>query len=219
MLANWDVIGLEWDNVVEHDEKIYRVDQGGTLDLRAQGDDKHNFFNWKNAHTGAEIEDLNSMTGGLLHLNIGVQASQAFADMSSGTMDKAAKKLYTLTNSKIKEVVEASGLETYQMPPMIETLQKRRDSIVGWLKVNHPTTFEALSSVDLKKAIDFLDLQKTTDSQLEQRKKKLHIWIPEVRRQEHTSSEEADGAKLNATVKQMRQDDFELFEKLTAEEI
>jgi hypothetical protein len=40
LLANWDVVGLNQDNVLWHDGEPIRVDQGGTLEYRAQGQTK-----------------------------------------------------------------------------------------------------------------------------------------------------------------------------------
>ena len=39
-LANWDVIGLEYDNIVESDDGFYRIDNGGAMTFRAQGGSK-----------------------------------------------------------------------------------------------------------------------------------------------------------------------------------
>lgn len=39
-LANWDVFGLNWDNIVRGKDGMYRIDNGGTLTFRAQGDAK-----------------------------------------------------------------------------------------------------------------------------------------------------------------------------------
>lgn len=47
-LANWDVIGIEQENIIASciDEKAYRVDNGGALSFRAQGSRKES-FNYK----------------------------------------------------------------------------------------------------------------------------------------------------------------------------
>jgi len=37
LLSNWDVIGVTADNIVGNDGKVYRVDNGGALEFRAQG--------------------------------------------------------------------------------------------------------------------------------------------------------------------------------------
>lgn len=39
-LANWDVVGLVYDNIVQSDDGFYRIDNGGSLIFRAQGGDK-----------------------------------------------------------------------------------------------------------------------------------------------------------------------------------
>lgn len=43
-LANWDVLGLEADNTLIYMDRAYRIDAGGALRMRAQGQAKGNAF-------------------------------------------------------------------------------------------------------------------------------------------------------------------------------
>lgn len=55
LFLNWDVIGGKFDNIIVKDGKCYRVDLGGALEFRAQGEKKENKWLVK------EVSELDSM--------------------------------------------------------------------------------------------------------------------------------------------------------------
>ena len=57
LLANWDVIGLEGDNILIKNGVPYRIDNGGALRFRAQGAPKGGAF-------GPEVSEIQRMRGG-----------------------------------------------------------------------------------------------------------------------------------------------------------
>jgi hypothetical protein len=57
LLANWDVIGLEGDNIIVKNGVAYRIDNGGSLRFRAQGGDK-------GAQFGPEVTEIQRMRSG-----------------------------------------------------------------------------------------------------------------------------------------------------------
>ncbi len=74
LLANWDVMGLNYDNVLVSanewglNPKFFRVDVGGSLDKRAQGGEKE---------FGSEVKELET----LLDPKLNPQASNTFLDV------------------------------------------------------------------------------------------------------------------------------------------
>ena len=205
MLSNWDVLGQNFDNIIESDGKFYRVDQGGALTLRAQGGEKHNFHSWQGDH----IEDLDSMQGSLLDKGIGEQASQAFSDMSDKTLLAAANKLFKLTDSTIKDHVETSGVHPKQMDEMTDTLIRRRNSIHRWMKKLHPSVLEQAAVPNT----DF-NLSKAVDPVLEKLKKASILWLTGFPREK----QKLYGAELEENIKKARKESREEFDALTGKD-
>lgn len=114
-LANWDVIGLVFDNVVKDENgNMYRIDNGGSLVFRAQGGDKE--------YSGSEIPELKNM------LNPNYNAGKVFEGLTDEEMKRQATHLVnTLRESDIDEILEKSGLPEDK----IVTLKK---SMVGRIK-------------------------------------------------------------------------------------
>jgi hypothetical protein len=201
LLANWDVVGQNFDNIVESDKKFYRVDQGGALNLRAQGKEKTDFHTWSSEYIG----ELDSMTSDAE----APQASQAFASMSEDTMLAAANKLYKLTDSKISELVDASGLPPKKMDAMADTLIRRRNSIHKWLKDKHPSVLE---KADVP-STDF-DLLKAINPALEKLKNAPSLWITGF----PVDTQEKDGQALEDSIKKVRQETQAEFDTLTGKD-
>lgn len=130
-LGNWDVVGLDADNIVNVGGKHYRIDPGGALIFRAQGHtkDPDDF--------GDEVKELKTM----LDPNINPQTSNVFRDISKETMQKGAIKLAHITDEQIDNVVKAG--KNFQggwgSEKLAETLKKRRDYILDKLDINKKT--------------------------------------------------------------------------------
>tara|TARA_R110002020_G_scaffold5979_1_gene24744 strand:- start:9196 stop:12225 length:3030 start_codon:yes stop_codon:yes gene_type:complete len=123
LLANYDVAGASYDNFVESNGKIYRVDSGGTFQHRAMSKElKPNYQNW----SGKYIDELSSM------MDTQYNSGKIFSTMTDDDIKRAANNLFKLTNSKIEGITEDSGFSDFDGA----TLKKRRDSIINWLVDN-----------------------------------------------------------------------------------
>lgn len=177
LLANWDVIGLDHDNVLwdknhnpkaEEDHPI-RLDQGGTLQFRAMGGRK-DFGN-----TPAEVW---SMTSG------GGQAKNTM-DVSPVDKRSQATKIYrTLTPSKIDDLVDQAPFEDEKMREEVREALKGRVHWMGQFgkgMINEKEdarepTFEEVLQDDVEKSFSLTDLANMRDlpKQKEKDPYKLH---------------------------------------------
>ena len=104
LLGNWDVIGMDFDNIiVEKSGKVWRIDNGGGLRRRAQGGMKTELeFNWEskddsgiwqsrkeNLVWNEYVDDLWSMR----NPNINSQTFEVFGDMDYFDLEKQIKKI------------------------------------------------------------------------------------------------------------------------------
>jgi hypothetical protein len=99
-LANWDVAGLGLDNMVIVDGQPYRIDAGGALLYRAQGNPKGNKF-------GNEVTELDSLT----NPSVNPQAAKVFGKVTPGEMADGAQRLAAISPQQIINAVEAQNLD------------------------------------------------------------------------------------------------------------
>ncbi len=112
-LANWDVIGLEYDNIVESDDGFYRIDNGGAMTFRARGGSKE--------FVQDDIPELHSM------LEHGT-AKQIFGGITESEIRVQAQALLNrLSPDDIEEIVTRSGLEGEQREKVLKGLLGRRE--------------------------------------------------------------------------------------------
>ena len=112
LLANWDVIGLEQDNILWTEVGTpVRIDQGGTFMFRAQGITKD---------YGPEVEELESMLGEK------GQARGRMAVTAELITRKAQETAATLTPGRIQALVSEAPFEDLEMKAEIETNLKAR---------------------------------------------------------------------------------------------
>jgi ADP-ribose pyrophosphatase YjhB (NUDIX family) len=96
-LANWDVVGLGYDNLlIDKDGAACRVDTGGALLYRAQGAKK------PFGDTVGEIESLRSP-------DMNAQADAVFGDMTDAQIAQSATMVTGLPDATIKELVHEFG--------------------------------------------------------------------------------------------------------------
>lgn len=96
-LANWDVVGMGYDNLLmDEDGFACRVDTGGALLYRAQGEKKP--FGDK----VAEIDSLRSP-------DVNAQSDAVFGDMTDAEIAKSATMVTGLPDGTIKELVHEFG--------------------------------------------------------------------------------------------------------------
>lgn len=98
-LANWDVVGLVYDNIVrDTDGKMNRIDNGGTMIFRAQGGSKD-----FSPNTIPELDTLR---------NPNYTAGQIFTDITNRDIQIQANELVSrLTDEKIELILANSGLK------------------------------------------------------------------------------------------------------------
>jgi hypothetical protein len=115
-LANWDVAGLSYDNIVTGaDGKPHRIDVGGAMLYRAQGSPKGDKF----GDTVPELESMRSPSN--------PQANAVFGSMTDDDIRESAKNLEDITPEMIDKVVKDSGLPS----SVADTLKKRREFILA----------------------------------------------------------------------------------------
>ena len=132
-LANWDVVGLQADNVVQGPgNKAYRIDVGGSVLFRAQG---------KGKEFPEKVAELDTMRNPAK----APQASQVFGGLTAAELKSSAQRVEAVTDEQIDAAVDGAGLpkkspeypasqfgaEANDLPKMLKSrLKKRRDHIV-----------------------------------------------------------------------------------------
>ena len=97
LLANWDVVGLEYDNIGCADKKCskaFRVDVGGALLYRALGQPKGKLF-----------DSIPTEHETLLNKNKNPQSALVFEELTPDILKKSASFLQKVNDSKVKELV------------------------------------------------------------------------------------------------------------------
>lgn len=116
-LANWDVVGLAYDNIVQSGDGFYRIDNGGSLIFRAQGGGK--------AYSPDSIPELKSM------LVPGRPAGEVFAGMTEEEIGRQARELVgKLSPEDIRAIVDESGLKGEDRDKILTGLLGRREYLV-----------------------------------------------------------------------------------------
>ncbi len=117
-LANWDVFGLGWDNIVKNVSTgaAHRIDTGGALNFRAQGAEK--------PFPKDSVLELTSLR------QPDKQGAGVWKDLGAKDERAQAKHLVDkMTNEKINEFVKAAGYEGSKADDMMVALAGRRDVI------------------------------------------------------------------------------------------
>lgn len=133
LLANWDVVGLEFDNVVTNKEgKPVRVDPGGALLFRAMGSPKGDAFD-KMASEWDTLRDSSTNS----------KSAKAFKDMTDEQLVESAKRVEYLTPGLIDAHVDASGFDDATKAKLKDTLKARRENIIQRAKAITPVEEQA----------------------------------------------------------------------------
>ncbi len=114
-LGNYDVIGLEYDNVLtDKDGNVTRIDAGGSLLFRAQGGTDKEF--------GPEATQVDSMRDPKENK----QASEIFGDMTDEQIAESVKKVQAVSEEKIDELVDAAFPDDSDTAEQLKTTLKAR---------------------------------------------------------------------------------------------
>lgn len=118
-LANWDVFGLEFDNICRTQEgRMVRLDNGGSLFFRAMGNPKPSFAE----EAVTEIDTMRNPA-------IAREAGHIFQNLTSSEIQAQVKKLAaTMTDGVIEEIVTSSGISNPQH--IAQILIKRRKRLL-----------------------------------------------------------------------------------------
>jgi SPP1 gp7 family putative phage head morphogenesis protein len=96
-MANWDVAGLNFDNVVLVQGRALRIDVGGSLRYRAVGGLKGQAF-------GSKVNEIESLRDGT-----NAQARQVFGGMSAADVERSVEKVLAVADEDIRAVVLRYG--------------------------------------------------------------------------------------------------------------
>ena len=119
-LANWDVAGLTFDNVIIDVFGLpVRVDPGGALMWRAQGEPKGKMF----GDTAGEIDTLRDE-------GMAPEASVIFGDMTDEQAKESAKLLLNITPERIDEIVDSIVTDFETAADLKLKLRNRRQGIL-----------------------------------------------------------------------------------------
>lgn len=134
LLANWDVAGLGYDNIItdEHGNPV-RVDPGGALLFRAQGQPKGDQF-------GNKVGEWESLRGQGPHSN--EQANTLFGKMTDQQLADSAKHVEALTPEKINSIVDTIGFDNKTSTELKDKLAARREDILAHAAKLSPTPAE-----------------------------------------------------------------------------
>lgn len=116
-LANWDVFGLDYDNVSEtEDGRMLRIDAGGTLFYRGMGQ-------WKQQFDSEEVNEIETMR----NPDVAREAGSVFQkQITNEDIQIQVRKIGDImTDEKISKIVNNSDISTAEK--VIEVLIKRRD--------------------------------------------------------------------------------------------
>lgn len=94
-LANWDVVGLGYDNMLVKGNKVLRLDTGGALKYRAQGSLKGDLWNY----SANEIKTLRDP-------NINPQSAAVFAHVTDADIKAGIAKIAAISDDQITAMVK-----------------------------------------------------------------------------------------------------------------
>lgn len=117
-LANWDVVGMGYDNLqVGSDGRAVRVDAGGSLQYRAQGAAKP---------FGHKVEEIKTMRDPKKN----PQAAAVFGALTAADMTASAKKVLSISDDQIHDLVMAHGPgDVSKKAELIDALIARKEDI------------------------------------------------------------------------------------------
>jgi SPP1 gp7 family putative phage head morphogenesis protein len=141
-LANWDVVGLSFDNMLIKQNRAIRIDTGGALLYRAQGGLKGNDF------TGVvnEIDDLRNA-------KINKQSAKIFKNITAKDLDAGVRKLELLDGATIDKLVAQYGPKSpIEKIKLSKLLNERRAYLIDRLKIEVADTIQLARAKELVEA-------------------------------------------------------------------
>jgi 8-oxo-dGTP pyrophosphatase MutT (NUDIX family) len=146
LVANWDVVGFEFDNLLRMPNgRIVVVDSGGAFRFRAQGAGKA---------FGRDPAEFDS----LLDSAVNRQSGSVFSPVVEGYTSKQPEKLIVwlrgLDDAAIRDVFDRSGVRDWES--MAEITAARRDALIKRLEryIERPKETDARVIVSIKEAVE-----------------------------------------------------------------
>lgn len=125
-LANWDVVGEDFDNIVSDAQgRPVRVDVGGSLLFRAMGAPKGDDF-------GPDVREWETLRDGTNPMTAAV-----FGAMTPEHLHAAAAQVLTLTTEQISHAVRSVGFDRRTGQGLAAQLLTRRASLAR--RIDNPT--------------------------------------------------------------------------------
>lgn len=119
LMGNWDVVGLEADNIlVDKKGKVWRIDNGGALNFRAQGAKK------TAAQWGKEVQELDTM----LDKRINQSAAEIFEGISE---EEILNQIEDLTKKKTELIAAVPKEQRQVIKDRIAYLEEYADKRSG----------------------------------------------------------------------------------------
>lgn len=121
-LANWDAVGLDFDNIaITEKGQAMRIDPGGALLYRAQGQPKGAAFNAK----ATEWDTLRDP-------KLNPQSAAIFGKMTAGELAESAAKLSLISDDTIKKMVNDYGPgDDIKKASLADTLIARKQAVMA----------------------------------------------------------------------------------------
>lgn len=117
-LANWDVAGLEYDNIVtDKNGDPVRVDPGGALLYRAMGSPKNTAFDDK-------VSEWDTLRNGT-----SPQSTALFGKMSRRKMAASADRVTAISDKDIDAAVDTVGFDKTTAVELKSILKKRKEAV------------------------------------------------------------------------------------------
>ena len=117
-LANWDVVGLSYDNLKLLGKKAVRIDPGGALRYRAQG-------GLKGAAFGNEVTELESLRSGMNQ-----QSQSVFQYVTEADIEDGVRRILLIDEEDMRRVIEDFGpVDENIREVLLKTLLARREDL------------------------------------------------------------------------------------------
>lgn len=130
-LANWDTVGLEYDNIGFIGNTPVRIDVGGSLLYRAQGGLKGAAFN-------GDVDELVT----LLDPNMNPTSAKIFSKMTKEQMEASVKKVIAVPFKTIEDTINKFGpSDPVQKQKLIDIMRARHETMMKKFKyvLDQPT--------------------------------------------------------------------------------
>jgi 8-oxo-dGTP pyrophosphatase MutT (NUDIX family) len=168
-LANWDVVGAEYDNIaLTAAGKAFRLDAGGALLFRAQGGAKGSNGT---APFGNVVVELETMRDPKFH-----QVFRVFGNVSTTALFKGFKKVVSINDAAIEQVIKKAGIKGAQAQELAATLKARKQYISDVFdKLYKESRSKAKSTATKAEKVEGWWMQALTENDREHIRKHAHF--------------------------------------------